>query len=72
MPLSTRRHSASGEVQSAKNKLGMSSIHVLVLNAGSSSLKFGLFNVVSRTETTQVANGIVERIGQEWGSVRYQ
>ncbi len=35
--------------------------HVLTLNAGSSSIKFGLFNI--EKEPTQVADGEVERIG---------
>ena len=46
-------------------------ILVLVLNAGSSSLKYGLFGVSSLTAASQVASGIAERIGQPMGAIKH-
>lgn len=51
---------------------GPAAVHVLVLNAGSSSLKYGFFRVLSRTANRLVASGIVERIGQELGAAKYK
>jgi len=51
---------------------GPAAVHVLVLNAGSSSLKYGFFRVLSRTTNRLVASGIVERIGQDLGAAKYK
>lgn len=37
---------------------------LLTLNAGSSSLKFGLFELAGQAEPVQIANGNIERIGR--------
>lgn len=47
-------------------------VHVLVLNAGSSSLKYGFFRVLSRTTNRLVASGVVECIGQALGTAKYK
>jgi len=45
---------------------------VLVLNAGSSSLKYGLFAVQSLRQADLVASGIAERIGQPGSGIKHK
>ncbi|MFC1668245.1 acetate/propionate family kinase, partial [Chlamydiota bacterium] len=43
-------------------------MHVLVLNCGSSSLKYQLFSVTSRENPHLLAKGFIERIGKRWST----
>ena len=51
---------------------GEKKLLVLVLNAGSSSLKYGLFSVQSLKQADLVASGIAERIGQPASGIKHQ
>lgn len=45
---------------------------VLVLNCGSSSIKYQLLNMISESDNTLLAKGIVERIGQPEGLISHK
>ena len=48
------------------------STRALVLNSGSSSLKYGLFDVSDATASTALCSGLVEKIGQPGGMIKHK
>jgi hypothetical protein len=44
----------------------------LVLNAGSSSLKYAVFDVVGEKEAAEVVSGLVEKIGAAMGALKHE
>ena len=53
------------------SKMNNSLKKILVLNSGSSSLKYALFNVANNVIQTSCASGIVERIGEDSQNVKH-
>eukprot|EP00239_Pterosperma_sp_CCMP1384_P006737 CAMPEP_0197853318 /NCGR_PEP_ID=MMETSP1438-20131217/22521_1 /TAXON_ID=1461541 /ORGANISM="Pterosperma sp., Strain CCMP1384" /LENGTH=96 /DNA_ID=CAMNT_0043467689 /DNA_START=95 /DNA_END=382 /DNA_ORIENTATION=- len=47
-------------------------IQTLVLNAGSSSVKYALFNIVYGSDPIPVVAGLVEKIGLEMGRIKHE
>ncbi len=45
---------------------------VLIINAGSSSLKYQLINILNDSEHTVMASGVVERIGEPMGKLTHK
>ena len=44
----------------------------LVINCGSSSLKYGVFEIHSETDATLLASGLVEKIGLDMGAIKHE
>jgi len=47
-------------------------MQILVINCGSSSLKFKLYNLASAEASTMLAEGVVEEIGREKSKFTYK
>ncbi|MBF0303969.1 MAG: acetate kinase, partial [Desulfamplus sp.] len=45
---------------------------VLIINAGSSSLKYQLINILNDSDHSVMASGVVERIGEAMGKLTHK